>query len=770
MMNLTALLRSALGALAILMVVALGPAAAQEATEEAAAAVAVTEQGVVDLLIQALEDDAARAELLDRLRQTQEVADGDSPADDVVELLAGEDAAPSEVLSFGRRIALVTQGAAEGLATRAVSVWDRLQQAPEVLSGLEGLSLAIVLQTVGELLMVIVATAAVFLVLRSMAKRLYRRLGAATHEASAARTVGLWILSALIDLSIVIVAWAAGYLIALLALGDFGTIEIRQTLYLNAFLLVETVKVGVRLVLSPSAREMRLLPMGDRVAKRTTRAVNAIVSIAGYGQLLVVPIVNSQTGRVAGSAVTALIALVVLGIAVVMILRNRHRLADWMTGEGGIVRPTGSLSWLARHWHWPVLLYLFAMFIVVLISPPNLVFQSLTTSGQVVLVVLAGVAFSTFLTRVMARGIVVPDDVRARLPLLETRLNRFIPKALFVLRLVIVVFVVLFALDAINLVSLRLWLASQVGLRMTGMFISVALILIAAFAIWVAMTSYVDYRLNPEYGQIATARERTLLTLARNAATIALILITLMFVLSEVGLNIGPLLASAGVLGLAIGFGAQKMVQDIITGVFIQFENAINVGDVITAGGTTGTVERLTIRSVSLRDLSGVFHIIPFSSVDMVSNYMKDFGYYLSDMGVAYRENVLDVKTAMIDAFEELRADAEHGPNIVGDFEWFGVQELADSAVILRARIKCAPGTQWGVGRMYNEVCKRIFDERGIEIPFPHRTLYLGEAKDGTTQTFHVSRRQQIEGEVSDPIPDDRAASPSQDEPLGDES
>ncbi|WP_375260700.1 mechanosensitive ion channel domain-containing protein [Palleronia sp.] len=767
MTKLTALLRTALGTMVILTLLALGPAGAQEVAAEVEGE-AAAEQSTVDLLINVLEDDTARAELLDRLRRAQDAGDGDTPADNAVELLAGEDAAPSEILSFGRRIAIVTQGAAEGLANRVTSVWDRLQRAPDVLGGLGGLSLAIVLQTVGELLLVIVATVAVFLVLRGMAKQLYGRMGRATHEATAARTIGLWLLSALIDLAIVIVAWAAGYLIALLALGDFGTIGIRQTLYLNAFLLVELVKVGVRLVLSPSAPEMRLLPMGNRAAKGTTRAVNAIVSIAGYGQLLVVPIVNAQTGRVAGSAVTALIALIVLGIAVLMVLRNRQRLANWMIGEDGIVRSTGSLGWLARHWHWPVLLYLFAMFIVVMISPPNLVFQSLLTSGQVVLVVLAGIALSTFLSRVMARGIVVPDDVRARLPLLETRLNRFIPKALFVLRLVIVVFVVLFALDAINIVSLGVWLASEIGLRLTGMFISVALILIAAFAIWVAMTSYVDYRLNPEYGQIATARERTLLTLARNAATIALLLITLMFVLSEIGLNIGPLLASAGVLGLAIGFGAQKMVQDIITGVFIQFENAMNVGDIVTAGGTTGVVERLTIRSVSLRDLSGVFHIVPFSSVDMVANFTKEFAHYVCDMGVAYRENVDDVKAAMFDAFEEMRADPELGPLIMDDMEWFGVEKLADSAVIVRTRIKCVPPNQWTIGRRYLEICKRVFDARGIEIPFPHRTLYLGEAKDGTTQTLHVSARQQAEREVAHTGPDPRGALPAQDEPTGD--
>ena len=232
--------------------------------------------------------------------------------------------------------------------------------------------------------------------------------------------------------------------------------------------------------------------------------------------------------------------------------------------------------------------------------------------------------------------------------------------------------------------------------------------------------------------------ERTLLTLLRNAATIALVIITLMFVLSEVGLDIAPLLASAGVLGLAIGFGAQKLVQDIITGIFIQFENAMNVGDVVTVGGTTGVVERLTIRSVSLRDLSGAFHVIPFSSVDMVTNFVREFGYFVCDMGVAYRENIDEVKQAMLDAFEQLRADPEQAQSIMGDLEWFGINAFGDSAVVVRARIKCVPGTQWGVGRAYNGVLKEVFDERNIEIPFPHQTLYLGESKQGETQPFRV--------------------------------
>ncbi|HKK29892.1 MAG TPA: mechanosensitive ion channel domain-containing protein, partial [Alphaproteobacteria bacterium] len=290
------------------------------------------------------------------------------------------------------------------------------------------------------------------------------------------------------------------------------------------------------------------------------------------------------------------------------------------------------------------------------------------------------------------------------------------------------------------------WITSEIGARWTGTLISVLFILLAAFAVSLALSSWIDYRLNPQYGTVATSRERTLLTLLRNAATIVLIVITLMFVLSEIGIDIAPLIASAGVLGLAIGFGAQKMVQDIITGVFIQFENAINVGDVVTVGGMTGTVERLTIRSVSLRDLQGVFHIIPFSSVDMVSNYMREFAYFLCDMGIAYRESVADAKQAMLDAFDELRANSERSPAILGDLEWFGLQAFGDSAVVVRARIKCAPGQQWGIGRAYNEIVKRIFDERGIEIPFPHQTLYFGEDKDGKAPPLRVvARRRQNE-------------------------
>jgi len=277
----------------------------------------------------------------------------------------------------------------------------------------------------------------------------------------------------------------------------------------------------------------------------------------------------------------------------------------------------------------------------------------------------------------MRAGVILPDDVRAKLPLLEPRLNSVVPKMLMALRTLVALIVVLFTLNQIGLIGFGAWMDGEAGRRFTGAAVAVAFILIVAWAIWLAVSSWIDYRLNPDYGEVPASREITLLTLLKNAVTVAILIFAVMFSLSEIGLNIGPLIASAGVLGLAIGFGAQKLVQDIITGVFIQFESAINVGDVVTVGGTTGAVERLTVRSVTLRDLSGIVHIIPFSSVDMVSNFTREFSFYVVDMGIAYREDVDEAKQAMHDAYELLREDPEQGAFLLGDLEWFGTTPSA---------------------------------------------------------------------------------------------
>ena len=718
-------------------------------------------------LAEILRDDAAREALIAELERLS-----------ASNAVAVEDAQPE---SPARRIATATQDVAERLALSVARVWSALRTLPERLEDFGVDEMGALLDALRGLLLVIAATVAAFLTLRALASVLYRRMDRRYREAPPLVRWLVFLASGLIDAAVVVLAWALGYVIAATAIGPFGELAIRQTLYLNAFLVVEMIKVGIRLVISPGMSDLRPLAVSDEGARRLYRSLNWSVSIFGYGHLLLVPIANGTASFAAGRGLSALIAVATVLILAVAVMRNREAVADWLmaqgrkplppegatrppvipsaaehqpfddaeneggeivreTGPGGEThlaedpKPAGVYATLARAWHWAALLWLGWLLLTMLARSEQAMYGAVRLSlaiggGLVLAATLSGV-----LGRTMGGGVSLPSRINERLPRLESRLNGFAPQLLVVLRIAVVAAVLLGALWLGGAFDFGAWLASPQGLSLAGTVTSVVAMLGVAFVLWLALTSWVEYRLNPDFGSIPTAREQTLLTLLRNAVTIVLLVITLMFVLSEIGLNIGPLIASAGVIGLAIGFGAQKLVQDVITGIFIQFENAMNVGDIVTAGTTTGVVERLTIRSVSLRDLNGIYHLIPFSSVDAVSNFTRDYSNYVIDMGVAYREDVGEAKAAMFDAFDELRAHPEQGENVIGDFEWFGLDQFADSAVILRARIRTLPGKQWGVGRAYNEIVKRIFDARGIEIPFPHTTLYFGENKKGETQ------------------------------------
>ncbi|MDR4479905.1 MAG: mechanosensitive ion channel family protein [Nitrospira sp.] len=199
-------------------------------------------------------------------------------------------------------------------------------------------------------------------------------------------------------------------------------------------------------------------------------------------------------------------------------------------------------------------------------------------------------------------------------------------------------------------------------------------------------------------------------------------------VLAHVGLDVRPILAGAGILGLAVGFGAQNMVRDLISGFFIILEDQVRLGDVAVINGTGGLVEDITFRTIRLRDFSGVVHVFPNGTINTLSNMTKDWSAFVLDMGVAYKEDTDRVVQIMKEVGEELRADSVFGPLMIEPIEVVGVEDFADSAVTIRARIKTKPLQQWNIGREYRRRIKKAFDAQAIEIPFPHRTLYMGEA------------------------------------------
>jgi len=226
-------------------------------------------------------------------------------------------------------------------------------------------------------------------------------------------------------------------------------------------------------------------------------------------------------------------------------------------------------------------------------------------------------------------------------------------------------------------------------------------------------------------------RAETLGRIVRQVSLVVILLVSGMLIMREFGFEIGPLLAGAGIAGVAVGFGAQNLVRDLITGFFLLFENQVRVGDVVEVAGKSGLVEELNLRTTVLRDLGGNVHVIPNGSINTVTNMTREWARALLDVGVAYKENVDHVMDTLREVGKTMEEDPEWQNKILEPLEILGVDAFADSSVNIRIMMKTRPLMQWSVGRELRRRIKNRFDELGIEIPFPHVTLYAGEGPQG---------------------------------------
>lgn len=239
-----------------------------------------------------------------------------------------------------------------------------------------------------------------------------------------------------------------------------------------------------------------------------------------------------------------------------------------------------------------------------------------------------------------------------------------------------------------------------------------------------------------DYEQVK--RAETLGRVFRYIAAVIVVVVAITLILSELGIAVAPILGAAGVIGLAVGFGAQSLVKDYFAGFFILLENQMRQGDVVEIAGKAGLVEEVTLRYVRLRDYDGNVHIVSNGLITTVTNMSRGFAQSVIDVGVAYREDTDETVGVMRETGAEMRADPVFGPKILDELEIAGVEKWADSAVILRCRFKVRPLEQWNVRREFLRRLKKAFDARGIEIPFPHLTIYAGAARDGTAPPFRV--------------------------------
>jgi moderate conductance mechanosensitive channel len=250
----------------------------------------------------------------------------------------------------------------------------------------------------------------------------------------------------------------------------------------------------------------------------------------------------------------------------------------------------------------------------------------------------------------------------------------------------------------------------------------------------------------------AVKRAETLGRVFRYLVAVVIALIAGMLVLAELGISVAPILGAAGVVGLAVGFGAQSLVKDYFTGFFLLLENQIRQGDVVKVADHAGLVEEITLRYIRLRDYDGNVHFIPNGEVKTVVNMSRGYAQSVIDVGVAYRENVDEVMQVMKDVGQQMRLDPSFANRLLDDLEMAGVDSWGDSAVVIRCRFRCAPLEQWSVRREYLRRLKHAFDAEGIEIPYPHLTVYAGQDKAGKAPELPLrmsrARKQVVEKAV----------------------
>lgn len=539
------------------------------------------------------------------------------------------------------------------------------------------------------------------------------------------------------------IAYVAGNAIALYAVGETGSLSMQAALFMNAFIVIELLKIGIRIVFAHRFSGLRLLSAEDATVRYWYRWLSALLNLLGYGYLVAIPLIEAHLSYNLAQLVSTVIAIsaFIYGVRVVIAKRKEVR--------NGLMRSSEKVEFamtaffmriLAYLWHWLALAYFMMLLVVTLLRAEKSLPFVLQGTLKTLLIVGASALSVNLMTMYMKRGIRLPESVQHGLPGLERQINHFVPLILRIGRVMVFVLAILGVLSAWEFINLGAWLASDVGQHFMDKWLGVALILLFTLLLWIVCSAFIEHRLSPNTGQGApSAREQTLLSLLRNALAIFLFAVSFMMVLSQIGINIGPLIAGAGVLGLAVGFGAQTLVKDVITGIFIQIENAMNAGDFVMVNGISGTAEKISIRSVSLRDSQGVFHLIPFSSVTTVSNYTRGYSFHVSDYGIGYNEDIDRACEALKAAFDEL-AKGEYKRSILEPINILGVSELAESSVNIRVRIKTLPGEQWIIGRAYNRLVKLYFDKAGIEIPYPHRTLYWGQLKDGSAPPLYIAK------------------------------
>lgn len=771
MSNMKHLLRSTFfGAFALVVWVL----TALPATAAATPAQVVDQAGVsaadIDKLVSTLQDDQKRQQLIKQLQTLSAAEKGMAPAPPPT---------PSDLLS-------VVTDHLQSIGSDMVDATTVLVAAPNLMGWFnrqirDPAALA-TWEEVGQNVGLILAAAILAdVVMRQIAKLIHRRATRRVPTTWVGR-IGMLLLSILLAAIpfcafLIAADLAAEYLQPRLSTRRVVIVLIHAWVY--ARLIIVT---SWALLLAPRTAGWRLVRVSEETANYLFIWVRRFTQVAFYGFALIPAFWWLGAPGAVSAIVQKLVALLLTVLGILFVLQNRQAVAQWIRPnprpvadpegaadasatrdtDGEEPPPVSGTIEVIRHrlaeiWHVLAMVYMVTIFAVYALKIEGGFVFVFRATALTVAILIAIRLLGRGIRRLTERGFAIPADLRDRFPTLEGRANRYVPVLNAGAIVVLWAFAALALLEAWGFGSFA-WLSSATGRQLTGSLVTIVIILAVAFGCWEIFNAAIDRYLAgvDSRGQRVSrsARVRTLLPFARNAVWISLLLLVVLLVLSELGINIAPLLAGAGVVGLAIGFGSQALVKDIITGLFMLVEDTIAVGEVVDlGGGNTGVIEAISIRTIKLRDNAGSVHTIPYSTVTQVRNLTKDFAFHVIDLTVAYGSDPDQVTALLKSVYDDMKQDPAFGPFMIAEIEIFGLNGFAPNTMNFQGRIKTLPMKQWAIGREYSRRLKRALDEAKI---------YLPGMVPGAIQTIDFGdRAAQVMSELRFAVPPPPAGTPA---------
>jgi small-conductance mechanosensitive channel len=524
-------------------------------------------------------------------------------------------------------------------------------------------------------------------------------------------------------------------------LGGAPNARVSIVLAVGVYAVCRVLLVVSRTVLSPKVPRLRLVALPDRGATMLMNTARQMTVIAGAGYALAEILLIFGLFPAVHDALLRLTGLAWNLCLVVLVIRCRRPVGQWLAGhERNVMDPTTrrrGLGFLrdrvAESWHWVAIAFILGLWLVYAFEIRNGV-QVLLRFLIATMVVLAASRLLTILLQGgLARALRIGPETAARYPSLPGRAARYGPALRVLLNSAITVVTLVALLQAWGVNSLTWFTPGALG----GQVVFTALRIVAGFAVaallWEGVNAMAQAhlaRLADEGLAVRAVRLRTLLPMLRTTLMAIIAVVVTLMTLSEIGVDTGPLLAGAGIVGVAIGFGSQKLVQDLITGIFLLLENAMQVGDNVSLGGLSGVVEHLSIRTIRLRDGDGSVHIIPFSSVTTVTNTNRGQGNAPVSVSVAYEEDSDRVSTLLQEICAAMQAETPFKTQMTGPLQLWGVDHVGAAGVTIVGQIPCTDAGRWPVQREFNRRVKQRFQAAGIRLAVPAQELQLRHPLD----------------------------------------